>query len=193
MYNYEALDIETIIDNNIVKPICIAITHNKNIQFKRINIEEIDSDILLNFMLEKCSPAKIYYVHNLTFEVFVFLHTIIKRQIKFKIISANKIVYSIEIYYKKKKIQLRCSYQLTMLPLKKFVKLAQIENKKIFPYKLLNINLNKYKIINDNLFNNYIEYKNFFFKHGKKINIFKILEDYCINDTVITKKAIIKY
>ena len=33
---YEALDIETVWDNGIAKPICIAITCDNNIMFKKI-------------------------------------------------------------------------------------------------------------------------------------------------------------
>ena len=70
---YEALDIETIWDDNIAKPLCIAITANDKIHFKIVDIGEIDSSTILNFLLEKCSSKKIYYVHNLTFEMLVFL------------------------------------------------------------------------------------------------------------------------
>lgn len=193
MNKYEALDIETIWDNGIAKPICIAITANKKIHFKKIKVEEIDNLSIIDFLLEKCSSKKIYYVHNLTFEMFVFLKYLINKKIKFKIISANKTVYSAEILYKKKKIKLRCSYRLTMLSLKELAKLAGVEQKGIFPYKILNKELKEIIEISENMFENREEYNFFMNEHGKKINTYKILENYCKNDADITKKSIIKY
>lgn len=193
MYKYEALDIETIWDDEVAKPICIAITSNNKIHFKKIKIEEIDEPFILNFLLKKCSSKKIYYVHNLTFEIFVFLKDMIKNKIKFKITSANKTVYSAEIIYNKKKIKLRCSYKLTMLPLKKLAELANIEEKTIFPYKILDKNLKEEVVVKEEMFKNKKEFIEFTKIHGKNIKTFEILEEYCKNDALITKKSIIKY
>lgn len=190
---YEALDIETIWDNDIAKPICIAITNDGGIDFKIVDVNEVDESALLFFLLEKCCDKKIYYVHNLTFEIFVFLKDLIKNKIKFKIISANKTVYSAEIWYKNKKINLRCSYKLTMLPLKKLAEMAKIKEKGIFPYKILTKELKKEININKKMFNNEDEYKKFLTENGKKINTYRILEEYCTNDAQITKQAIIEY
>jgi len=187
------LDIETIWDREIAKPICIAITSNDKISFKKIRTDQVDTTILLDFLLEKCSSKKIYYVHNLTFEIFVFLNQIIKKNIKFKIISANRTVYSAEIWYKKKKIRLRCSYKLTMLSLKKLAELAQIEEKSIFPYKILDENLKEIVEVEKGMFKNEEEFDVFIERYGKKINVYNILEEYCKNDAKITKKSIIKY
>lgn len=190
---YEALDIETIWDNEIAKPICIAITKNNEILFKKTNINRIDEDDIINFLLENCSSKKIYYVHNLTFEIFVFLRYLIKKKIKFKIISANKNVYSAEIFYKKKKIKMRCSFKLTMLSLKKLAELCEIEEKGIFPYKILDNKLKEEMVIEENMFNNKEEFKKFEKKYGKEIKTYEILEEYCKNDAKITKESIIKY
>lgn len=190
---YEALDIETIWDNNIAKPFCIAITSGEKVNFKMVKIDELDTDILLNFLLEKCSGKKIYYVHNLTFETLVFLNKIIENKLKFKIVSANKTIYSIDIWYKNKKISLRCSYKLTMLSLKKLSELAEIEQKTIFPYKILNKNLKEFETMKEEYFKNTDEYLEFTKEYGKFVNTFKILEIYCKNDALITKKSIIKY
>ena len=191
---YEALDIETIWDeNNIAKPLCIAISANEKIHFKRVNVEDVNNDEILKFLLEKCSSKKIYYVHNLTFEIFVFLKTMIKNKVKFKIISSNKIVYAVEIWYKKKKIRLRCSYRLTMLSLKKLAEIAEIENKTIFPYKILNKELKEMMCVDEKMFNSAEEYVEFVEINGRNINTNKILEEYCKNDVLITKGSIIKY
>lgn len=190
---YEALDIETIWDEDIAKPICIAISANDKIHFKKIEIKEIDTSIILDFLLEKCSGKKIYYVHNLTFEGIVFLKYILEKQLKFKIISANKTIYSMEIIFNKKKIKLRCSYKLTMLSLKSLAKLANIKEKGIFPYKILNKELLEKMKIKEHMFNNTEEYKSFLNIYGENINTYEILEEYCKNDVKITKESIIKY
>jgi hypothetical protein len=144
-------------------------------------------------MLETCSKDKIYYVHNLTFEIFVFLSYIVKNNIKFKLISADKTIYCAEIFYKDKKIILKCSYRLTMLSLRKLAELAQIEEKSIFPYKILTEKIKKNISVKKEMFENNNEYENFLKIYGKKINTFDILEKYCKNDAYITKKSIIKY
>lgn len=193
MEKYEALDIETIWDNDIAKALCVAITSGEKIKFKKTSIDKIDEDEILEFILEECSSKKIYYVHNLTFEIFVFLKKIINKKLKFKIISANSTVYSAEIWYKKKKIKLRCSYKLTMLSLKKLAELAGIEQKSIFPYKILNKEIKEEIIIKEEMFNNKEEFKEFEEKNGSLIKTYDILEEYCKNDALITKKSIIKY
>jgi hypothetical protein len=113
-------------------------------------------------MLNNCKNRKTYYVHNLTFETFVFIQEFIKNKIKFEIISANKIVYSLKIYYKTKIIKLKCSYRITLLPLNKLSELCEIENKELFPYGILNEKIeeiNQINQINQNEFKNIEEYK----------------------------------
>lgn len=193
MNKYESLDIETVWDEDIAKPICIAITNNDSVKFKRVNIDSLDSYEIIYFFLENCYSTKIYYVHNLTFEIFVFLRYLIELDIKYKIISANKSVYSAEIWYKKKKIRLRCSYKLTMLSLKKLAKLSGVEEKGIFPYKILNKNLKDEVKIEKEMFNDVNEYEKFKERYGSNIKVYEILEEYCINDARITKESIIKY
>jgi phosphosulfolactate synthase (CoM biosynthesis protein A) len=80
-----------------------------------------------------------------------------------------------------------------MLSLKKLSEMASIEEKGIFPYKILNKKLKEYVKINNKMFNTYKEYLSFINNYGKNVNIFNILEEYCKNDALITKKAIIKY
>jgi len=193
MNKYESLDIETVWDEDIAKPICIAITNNNNVKFKRVNVDNLDSYEIIYFFLENCYSTKIYYVHNLTFEIFVFLRYLIKLDIKYKIISANKSVYSAEIWYKEKKIRLRCSYKLTMLSLKKLAKLSGVEEKGIFPYKILNKSLKDEVKIEKEMFNDINEYEKFKERYGNNIKVYEILEEYCINDAIITKESIIKY
>lgn len=193
MNKYEALDIETIWDDDVAKPICIAITKNNDILFKKTNINKINDNEIIDFLLENCSSKKIYYVHNLTFEIFVFLKYLINKKIKFKIISANKTVYSAEILYKNKKIRMRCSFKLTMLSLKKLAELSEVEEKGIFPYKILNKNLKDEMFIEEGMFKDNEEFIKFKDKYGYNIKTYEILEEYCKNDAKITKESIIKY
>jgi hypothetical protein len=108
-------------------------------------------------------------------------------------ISADKNVYSAEIYYKNKKIRLRCSYKLTLLSLKKLAELAGVEHKTIFPYKILDENIREITHINQSMFKNNDEFKKFVIKYGYVINTYNILEEYCKNDAYITKQSIIKF
>lgn len=190
---YEALDIETIWDNDVAKPICIAITNNNKINFKIIDVDKVDGCEILDFLLEKCHNNKVYYVHNLTFEIFVFLKYMKEKKIKFKIISSNKTVYSATIWYKKKKIELKCSYRLTLLPLRKLAELAELEEKGIFPYKILTKTLKDKMKIEKSMFENEKEFTAFTEIYKKTPSIFLILEKYCKNDALITKMSIIKF
>ncbi len=83
-----------------------------------------------------------------------------------------------------------------MLPLKKLAELAQIEEKTIFPYKILNKKLKKYIKIEPSIFENINDY-NLFIKENniteKNVNIYNILEKYCKNDALITKKSILMF
>jgi hypothetical protein len=80
-----------------------------------------------------------------------------------------------------------------MLSLRKLAELAQIEEKSIFPYKILTEKIKKNISVKKEMFENNNEYENFLKIYGKKINTFDILEKYCKNDAYITKKSIIKY
>ena len=193
MKKYEALDIETIWDNEIAKPICIAITKNNKILFKKTSVERINENEIIDFLLENCSSKKIYYVHNLTFEIFVFLRYLMNKKIKFKIISSNKNVYSAEIWYKRKIIKMRCSFKLTMLSLKKLAELSEVKDKGIFPYKILDKNLKEEMLIEEKMFKNKEEFDKFKERYGSNIKTYEILEEYCKNDAIITKESIIKY
>lgn len=189
---YESLDIETIWENNIAKPFCIAITNGDKIKYKA-NLDNLDDPVILYFLLENCMSNCIYYVHNLTFEGFVFLNYMIKEKINYKIISADKIIYSIEIEYKDKKIKMRCSYRLTLLSLKKLSEISGVEEKTVFPYKILEKKLKKKTIIKPNMFNSEEDYEKFKKENGTIIDTFLTIEKYCKNDAYITKKSIIKY
>lgn len=189
----EALDIETIWDNDIAKPICIAITNNDTTLYKQIDTKDIDSNKILLFMLEKCNNNATYYVHNLSFEIFVFLRYMIIEDIKFKLVSSNKIIYAADIFYKNKKIKLRCSYRLTLMSLEKLTELAEVKKKEKFPYSILNKDIKQLTDITDIMFENKADYLEFIKKNGKIIKTFEILKNYCINDAIITKKSIIKF
>lgn len=193
MNKYEALDIETIWDDGVAKPICIAITKNRDVLFKRTNINKINENEIIDFLLEKCSSKKIYYVHNLTFEMFVFLRYLMNKKVEFKMISANKSIYSAEIKYKNKKIRMRCSLKLTMLSLKKLAELCSVDEKGVFPYKILDKDLKEETTIEERMFRDVEEFNKFKEKYGKIIKTYDILEEYCKNDAKITKESIVKY
>jgi hypothetical protein len=193
MNKYEALDIETIWDDGVAKPICIAITRNEDVLFKRTDVSRIDGNEIIDFLLEKCSSKKIYYVHNLTFEMFVFLKYLMNRKVEFKMVSANKSIYSAEIKYKNKTIKMRCSLKLTMLSLKKLAELCNVDEKGVFPYKILDKNLKEETNVEEEMFKDVEEFNKFKEKYGKIIKTYHILEEYCKNDAKITKESIIKY
>ncbi len=190
---YEALDIETLWINDIAKPFSVAITNNDKIKYYQTTIEKIDGFDLIKFVLEECKNNKIYYVHNLSFEIYCFLSYFKKYNINYKIISSDKSIYSCNIIYNKKTIKLRCSYKLTLLSLKNLAILAEVNNKSIFPYKVLTNKITRYIKLKNIYFNNDEEYKEFVNIYGNTVDIFKILREYCENDVYITKISINKY
>lgn len=192
---YEALDIEILWIRGIAKPICISISDEDKINTKIVDKNEIDDKKILNFMLEKCKNKRIYYVHNLTFEGIVFIKELIDLGIKFKFLSINGNIYSMDIFYKRKRIKLRCSYRLTMLSLDKLSEMCGYE-KQSFPYKILNEKMNKYMKISEKEFNNKLEYDKFMKENKiecKYINMYKLIKKYCENDVIITKKSVIDF
>lgn len=163
------------------------------IYYYQTNIENINSDEIINFIFNKCKNNQIYYVHNLTFEIYCFLPYFNKYNVIYEIISADKSVYSAKILYKNKTINFRCSYKLTLLSLKDLANLASVNSKTIFPYKLLNPKIKRYVTVKEEDFNNYEEYILFCKIYTHKIDIYKILEEYCKNDVYITKAGINKF
>jgi hypothetical protein len=80
-----------------------------------------------------------------------------------------------------------------MLSLKKLAELSGVEEKGIFPYKILKKDLKNDVKIEKEMFNSEEEYVKFKKKYGENIRTYEILEEYCINDAKITKESIIKY
>ena len=87
---YESLDIETLWINNIALPFSIGISNKEKILYFQTTVENIDNDNLINFMLENCKSNVVYYVHNLTFEMFVFIKYFNKYKINFEMISSDR-------------------------------------------------------------------------------------------------------
>ena len=77
MYRYEALDIETLNIEGVLYPFSIAITNNKDILYFQNNVKDIKNADVSIYLLNNCSEKKIYYAHNLTFEAFVLLRSLI--------------------------------------------------------------------------------------------------------------------
>jgi hypothetical protein len=80
-----------------------------------------------------------------------------------------------------------------MLSLKKLAELSEVEEKGIFPYKILNKNLKDEMFIEEGMFKDNEEFIKFKDKYGYNIKTYEILEEYCKNDAKITKESIIKY
>ena len=80
-----------------------------------------------------------------------------------------------------------------MLSLKNLTILAGEKEKGIFPYKILEKNLKENMCMEESMFNNEEDFKNFIKIYGKVINTYEVLEIYCKNDAQITKKSILKY
>jgi hypothetical protein len=150
--------------------------------YKSINVENVENFEIIEYLLKVCKNRIIYYVHNLTFEIYVFLPYLIKYGVKFKLISYNKIIYAAELTYKNKKIIFRCSYRLTMLSLKELALLSEIKEKTIFPYKILTEDLKDTYFTTLEMFENEFEKNEFEKIYGNFFNTYEILEEYCKND-----------
>lgn len=143
--------------------------------------------------MEKCKHNKTYYIHNLTFETFVFLQKIIEKKINFKWLCIKKNIYSLDIVFGKKKIKLRCSYKLTLLPLDQAAKQLIGKTKLPFPYKILNQNMKKITKIKEQDFESKTEFEQFIKSNIRIINTHEYIKKYCINDAQITKEVVKKY
>lgn len=80
-----------------------------------------------------------------------------------------------------------------MLSLKNLANLAGLEQKGIFPYKILNENFQKTVLIDKSMFETNEDCEKFINENGTIIDAYEVLEKYCKNDAYITKHSIIKY
>lgn len=190
MRRFEALDIETYVENSLVKPLAVAVTNNKDTHYF-LSTDEKSSD-LINFIKINCKSSKIYYVHNLTFEAFVLANVLKDNLIDYSIFSTNGIVYSMIIHFFEKNVVLKCSYRLTMLSLKDFGKLIR-EEKGVFPFKILKKPLPKIIKLKAGDFVYSNDYNLFIKQHGLIIDAHKQLKFYCIQDVLITKQGVLKF
>jgi hypothetical protein len=171
----------------------VAITENNKIYYYQTTIENINENKLIEFVLNTCVSNKIYYIHNLTFEMYCFIPYFNKYGVTYELISADKSIYSAKIIYKNKIIKFRCSYKLTLLSLKDLAILAEVKNKTIFPYKILTPKIKRNITLKVNDFNTPEEYTNFCNIYTNTVDIYKILKEYCENDVYITKLSINKF
>ena len=190
---YEALDVETLTIGGVLKPFSVAISHNNKIIYFQNDIKNIDDDSVALYILHNCLISRIYYVHNLTFEIFVLLKSFINLKVKIEWLCVKRVVYSLKLTFNGKTIRFRCSYRLTLLPLHQ-IGLALVNQKKlIFPYKILNSDFKEIIKLVEGDFNSKDEYTAFLEDNNIIINAFKLLKAYCINDVYITKLVVTEF
>jgi hypothetical protein len=187
---FEALDIETYVEDGLVKPLAIAITNINEVYY--FLSTDLKSSDLINFIRTSCKSSKIYYVHNLTFEAFVLADVLKNNFINYSIFSTNGIVYSMVIRFYEKDVVLKCSYRLTMLSLKDFGRLIH-EEKGVFPFKVLRKPLPKILKLKGEDFIDSTAYNLFLKQHGLIINAHEQLKSYCVQDVLITKRGVLKF
>lgn len=89
------------------------------------------------------------------------------------------------INFKSIKIDFKCSYKLIPLSLDKLSELFLKKSKKIFPYKILNENTLKRRVLllREEHFNTPADYKNFYIENKKLIiNTRELVREYCESD-----------
>lgn len=176
-------------------PLCIAYTLNNKYFFEWI--EEASPTKACFFILNNFIDNTCYYAHNLLFDFLLIFEPILSLKIKYSWVFINHNLYEVIIYYKNKKIILRCSHKLIPFPLHQFYPTLSNNKKLYFPYEILsnwngnlacntfplieamfyNINLNEYikmyalndiQILNEGLFNFFLSLKNLNIPFTKK-------------------------
>lgn len=100
------------------------------------------------------------------------------------------------INFKSIKIDFKCSYKLIPLSLDKLSELFLKKSKKIFPYKILNENTLKRRVLllREEHFNTPADYKNFYIENKKLIiNTRELVREYCESDVWLLAGVLNKY
>lgn len=150
-------------------PLAIAIT--TNFDTKALFIDGIVStqDDIIPFLLANFRAGCLYFCHNLSFDALILIPLLKKSELIFTCFVVNSNIYSLSIDYNGTPLLIRCSYQLTLLPLSKLA-LLNNSSKAAFPYKALNKPVNKYIKISPSDFNSLSDYINFSSKNGHLLN-----------------------
>ena len=173
-------------------PLAIAITTNFDTKALYIDGVESTQDDIIPFLVANFKADCLYFCHNLSFDALILIPLLKRAGLLFRCFVVNSNIYSLSIKLNEVLISIRCSYQLTLLPLSKLA-LLNNSNKKAFPYRALMRPLKKYIKISRADFNTYFDYADFSSKNGHIINWPKIVVSHCISDAELTKKSLIKY
>jgi len=100
------------------------------------------------------------------------------------------------IFYTKngeeREIRLRCSYRLTLLPLRELASLCGLERTP-FPYKVLYREFRRVEKLSSRDFETEDLFKSFVKRFGRIIDFHLILENYCSNEALIVKRGVKKF
>lgn len=134
-FTFEVLDIETINIGGETLPYAIAYTDGVTTNFIKIPGQSKNEAAIVLIKLAK--NKTIYYVHNLMFDFMILMRALIKLQVKVKWVYVDHNLYSVTLKYKGKSFELRCSYKIIPIKLKRFYPDLANKPKLVFPYSEL--------------------------------------------------------
>lgn len=130
MFNFETIEI-----NN--KPQILCFSYSCNNVYHNIWYDEFkNKEFIFNF-LEKLNSNTYYYTHNLLYNFLLIIKSLIKFQISYKWIFIDYKLYEVIIFFKNKKIYLRCSHKLLPFSMSKFFPIFTNIQKMYTPNELL--------------------------------------------------------
>lgn len=193
------MDIETyVMDDSSIVPYCISCVINESV--KSWYKDGLNDNIIykcVNYIFNNIDDEVIIYIHNIDYDGRLIIEYImLVHDIYVENIIKDNSIYSVMLYYNKKKIEFRCSYKLIPMSLSNIAESFKIGSKMPYPYECIN-NLNYNVSLNIDYYVKYIDdkYKDKFIELYREcsFDIVKYTIKYCENDVIITMKAIEKF
>ncbi len=139
----------------------------------------------LNTIIKNSEKNITFFSHNINFDGYIILDSLIKFKIKFEWYIRDLNLYWIKVYYAELVIEIRCSYKLIPLSVESLGKMLG-QSKKIFPHKFSSIsNLLYAGPVPDQKYFNSAEEYNSFLKENSLFDFKTKSLEYCKNDVEI--------
>ncbi len=177
----EVFDFEVITLNGKSVPYAFAYSDGGNYIYELVDVS-IDNLILL--ILKCFKPGLVYYAHNLLFDFWYMMRSIITHNLRYEWVFIDYQLYAVDLWYKNRKYYFRCSYRLLPFALERFYPELSSRPKLFFPYQELKDwdsgrSLSKYS--SEILF----EYRS--------LNLGQYLKVYTLRDALVLKSGILNF
>lgn len=186
-----AIDIETILVNNIFIPICLCFSYNGKI-YSFYGEKCVEECINFLFSIISFNIKHVFYIHNINFDALLLLDFFTKFSSNIEILGFDSNIYYLKVFNNSKIVEFRCSYKLIPHSLSYIAVNWLGESKLPFPYEVLNESMLDDEYVSEGMFIDEIAKKAWILMGLKNITIKDYLIMYCSNDVRLTCKFVDK-